>query len=303
MIKLFEDLKNLNMIDRSFFMDGGRMEKLKQITMTPNSRIEVSKILPHKFTTVMEKLSEDDVAAIVIRAHKRQLLFVTKDERIGRVMNGYYNYNYYVVMSDYAYTNCNSHDYRKITSYNTEAPTKTQISRTVKDFYEKVAPEGTKKSWDALIIYRDEQVNDLRQKRAEMNKNRVYVPSDGRKYNDFIDNLERAFQERAVKYVDAHRPNIQNANEFREFIQNVTKLDKIKYKGNIYRYDGSSINMSRKGDSHIIFKAINNDKHEVSPQSIYVFIDFKGITPYIVDIRASEYRYTDAYDSDVISIE
>ena len=303
MIKLFEDLKNLNMIDRSFFMDGGRMEKLKQITMTPNSRIEVSKILPHKFTTVMEKLSEDDVAAIVIRAHKRQLLFVTKDARIGRVMNGYYNYNYYVVMSDYAYTNCNSHDYRKITSYNTEAPAKTQISRTVKDFYERVAPEGTKKSWDALIIYRDEQVNDLRQKRAEMNQNRVYVPSDGRKYRDFIDNLESAFQERAVKYVDAHRPNIQNAEELKQLMMKVSKLDKIKYKGNIYTYSDSRVSLTNRGTSYIQYVATNDDRGRVNPQVIYVILTFKGIMPQIVDVRASEYRYTSYDSSDVQSIE
>ena len=303
MIKLFEDLKNLNMIDRSFFMDGGRMEKLKQITMTPDSRIEVSKILPHKFTTVMEKLSEDDVAAIVIRAHKRQLLFVTKDERIGRVMNGYYNYNYYVVMSDYAYTNCNSHDYRKQTSYNTEAPAKTQISRTVKDFYERVAPEGTKKSWDALIIYRDEQVNDLRQKRAEMNKNRVYVPSDGRKYSDFIDNLESAFQERAVKYIDAHRPNIQNAEELKQLMMKVSKLDKIKYKGNIYTYTDSRVSLTNRGTSYIQYVATNDDRGRVNPQVIYVILTFKGIMPQIVDVRASEYRYTSYDSSDVQSIE
>ena len=303
MIKLFEDLKNLNMIDRSFFMDGGRMEKLKQITMTPNSRIEVSKILPHKFTTVMEKLSEDDVAAIVIRAHKRQLLFVTKDARIGKVMNGYYNYNYYVVMSDYAYTNCNSHDYRKTTSYNTEAPAKTQISRTVKDFYDRVAPEGTKKSWDALIIYRDEQVNDLRQKRAEMNKNRVYVPSDGRKYSDFIDNLESAFQERAVKYIDAHRPNIQNAEELKQLMMKVSKLDKIKYKGNIYTYSDSQASLTNRYSSYVRYVANNDDREIVNPQVIYVMLTFKGIMPQIVDVRASEYRYTNYDNSDVISMD
>ena len=159
---LLENLGNLNRIDKSLLLynnNRSRNEKpimyLGDSGITENSRVEIDRISPHNFTTLMEKLDTDSsIGAIVVRAHGRQLCLVTKLKLYTKS-----SYDYFLKFSEYSLQQLKMNDFYSWSGliYNDRmAPIKTAISRCVKSFYDNIAPEGTKKKWDTVIIYKDE---------------------------------------------------------------------------------------------------------------------------------------------------
>lgn len=288
MINLFEDFKNLNIIDRSFFELGRRYYKVNMgnnMPITPESKIVVSKVEPHKFSTILELLNNnDDIAGVVVRAHNRQLIFVTADRNTIRSMGGGYS-NYFAILSYNAYKNYNDHGYDRVIRTDAEAPIKTAISRTVKSFYDKAAPT-VKKKWDILIIYKDENVEDKRNQRSERQQGRVLTPKD-EGYDTYIDNLNTAFQKRAEEYIDSIRPNTTNVNELKEYLLSRLKINKIKFKGKTYVLHNTDMGYP----TSLFAYRLENNNSDNEATLIYIKIELKGLKPEIVDVRVTPDRY------------
>lgn len=288
MINLFEDFKNLNIIDRSFLELGRRYNKVNMgnnMPITPESEIVVSRVEPHKFSTILELLNNnDDIAGVVVRAHNRQLIFVTANRNTIRNMGGGYS-NYLGVLSYNAYKNYNDHGYDRLIRTDAEAPIKTAISRTVKSFYDKMA-STVKKKWDVLIIYKDKNVEDKRNQRSEYQSGRVLTPKEAG-YDEYINKLNAAFQKRAEAYIDSLRPNTTNANELKEFLLSRLKINKIKFKGKTYVLYNTDMGYP---ESLFCYKLENNNSDNEATL-IYVKIELKGLKPEIIDVRVTPDRY------------
>ena len=284
MMELFEDYKNLNMIDRTLLIGNNYKNeeiKLQDLPITPNSEIYIDKVSPHNFTKVMEILDSDEsIGAIVVRAHNRQLLMVTKDRQIIRRLNlGYDNYG--LILTKFAYSNYNNHYTSRFIHSDREAPIKTAISRTVKAFYEK-APEGTKKKWDILVIKKDPNVAQQREDRKTAQAGRVLVPSD-KNYDDFIKQLNWNFGQRVEKYINSKRINTNNIEEIGEYLMNSSKLDKIKVKGVTYVKTDAEFNVGNKDRlSYILYASDELKSAGENKYRLYVFFRFDGFKPVFV---------------------
>lgn len=281
MMELFEDFKNLNMIDRTLLISNRYDDEiidLKDTTITPNSEIYIDKVTPHNFTRVMEMLNEDEtIGAIVVRAHNRQLMLVSKDNSFRRKYNiGYHDY--FVVLSKIAYNNYNSHYASRFIHSDKEAPIKTAISRTVKSFYDK-APEGTKKKWDILVIKKDPNVKQQREDRKNAQAGRVLVPSD-KNYKDFINQLNWEFGKRAEKFINDRRVNTNNIQEIGEYLMNTSKLDKIKVRGVTYTKVDDDFRVGNKDAiSYILYASDELKEKGEEKYRLYVFFRFDGFKP------------------------
>lgn len=289
MMKLFEDYKNLNMIDRSFL---NRYDNMNRSIITPNSKIEVNSVSPHRFTTVMEILKQPDVAAVIVRAHNRQLLFVTAKREIVRSATGFHH-DYGAILSDYARRNLNNYGYGTQTATDSEAAIKTIISRFVKVFYEK-APEGTRKKWDILVIYKDPDVEDIRTTRQDRKEDIVLTPKD-KGYEEYIYKLNTAFRERAKNFIDSRRPDLHSTEDFKQFILNNVKLDRLKFNGEIYKFDDEQLSIDKDSYSYLKYIDERNNK-----KVLYVMLEFNGIIPTVKEIRISPYRYGSIRDTQVL---
>lgn len=294
MIKLFEDYKNLNMIDRSFLMPRRRNNtvSLQDINVTPNSKVVINPIEPHKFSTIIDiyESQKDQIAMIIVRAHNRQLLAVYPVGRdsIGRQMNSYSYKDFVIQFTPFAYQKCQMHYwYSEQEATDSVAMVKTMISRTVKRFYELVAPEGTTKKWDCIFVYNDPDVQNQRQKRHLSQINRVLTPSDP-DYDRYIRSLQDMFRTRAQKWIDDHRIDAKNATDIKKLLKGI-KNDRIKFRGEIYNM--ISRDMGKYPNFELVY-GINDDGNidEKHPYYIIIELVFQGLKPTIKRIvGASNY--------------
>ena len=114
-----------------------------------------------------------------------------------------------------------------------EAQAKTAVSRCVKAFFDK-APEGTRKKWDALIIYKDPSVGEKRANRIENKKDAVPTPSQKIAYNDYIEKLNAEFRDRCRNYLDTVRQDTTNKKEVIDYLMNRSNIQKLKFRGSTY---------------------------------------------------------------------
>lgn len=293
MINLFEDYKNLNMLDRSFFIDNyNNSVNFRGSEMSPESKIVVSNVSPHRFSSIMDIINNnEDIAAIVVRAHNRQLLLISKNNSVKSIYGYRYN-NYVAVFSANAYDNYNDHGYSKLLRIDSEAQVKTLISRTVKAFYEK-APEGVKKKWDILIVYKDENVNKKMIDRKNAKQDRVITPHE-KGYSEYIERLQNLFQQRAEIYIDSRRINTTNSEEIKKYLMSKIKIEKLKFKGNTYRAYEQSFNYP-----YGKFRYVSEDD-TVEPRIISISVEFEGLKLKIKEIRTSNNRWDSFRDMNVL---
>ena len=285
MIKLFEDYKNLNMIDRSFLMPtrGSNTVSLEDINVTPNSKVVINPIEPHKFSTIIDiyESQKDQIAMIIVRAHNRQLLAVYPVGRdsIGRQMISYSYKDFVIKFTPFAYQKCQmNYWYSEQEVTDSVATVKTMISRTVKRFYELVAPEGTTKKWDCIFVYNDPDVQNQRQKRRSSQINRVLTPSDP-DYDRYIRSLQDMFRIRAQKWIDDHRIDAKNATDIKKLLKGI-KNDRIKFRGAIYNM--TSRDMGKYPNFELAY-SIDDDGNidEKHPYYIIIELVFQGLKPTI----------------------
>ena len=285
MIKLFEDYKNLNMIDRSFLMPIRRNNtvSLQDINVTPNSKVVINPIEPHKFSTIIDiyESQKDQIAMIIVRAHNRQLLAVYPVGRdsIGRRMNSYSYKDFVIQFTPFAYQKCQMHYwYSEQETTDSVVTVKTMISRTVKRFYDLVAPEGTTKKWDCIFVYNDPDVQNQRQKRRSSQINRVLTPSDP-DYDRYIRSLQDMFRIRAQKWIDDHRMDAKNATDIKKLLKGI-KNDRIKFRGEIYNM--TSRDMGKYPNFELVY-SIDDDENidEKHPYCIIIELVFQGLKPTI----------------------
>lgn len=300
---LLEDLGNLNRIDKSLVLFNDQRSKqlmyLGATGITENSRVEVDRITPHNFTTLMTKLDEDNsIGAIVVRAHGRQLCLVSKLQLYAQ-----HNYQYFLKFSNYAIDKLDMRGYYSYSGFlknDRMAPIKTAISRCVKAFYDNVAPEGTRKNWDTVIIYKDETVQGTLDKRRKQKQGIIPTPHD-ENYGDFINNLKNSFNQKCQEYLDKVRVNSTNAEEIVNYLMNRKSVEKFKFNGcNYEKYDSD---YARVGQTfNVTYKRIESGRNidnQVNPLRIRLVFDWNGYVPYVENVlyTNSSYIYSDdAYE-------
>ena len=282
MMKLFEDYKNLNILDRTLLHKyrGGEVIPLKNAPITPNSEIYIERVTPHNFTNAMSMLEDESIAALVFRAHNKQLIMVTKNSELIKKY-GYYN-EYMAVLTNYAYQKCNDHYGTQFIRSDREAPIKTAVSRIIKTFYDK-APEGTKKKWDVLVVKVDPNVEQLQMNRANAQQGSVPTPSDAG-YDRFIEKLNNDFQQRAKEFIDSRRPDHQNINDIAQMMTTQTKWNKIKVRGIVYQLYDTQIYIGNDENnmSYLQYRAIDGLNVPDKQRQLYVFFRFQGFTPVFI---------------------
>lgn len=295
MIKLFEDYKNLNMIDRSFLIPvrGQNTVSLQGMPVTPNSKVVINPIEPHKFSTIMDiyESQKDQIAMIIVRAHNRQLLAIyprTRRNSVGAEIHSYTYKQFGIKFTPYAYQKCKMSEwYSEQESTDSVATVKTIISRTVKRFYELVAPEGTTKKWDCIFVYNDPAVEQQRQNRRSSQINRVLTPSDPN-YDRYIRSLQDMFRTRAQKWIDDHRIDAKNATDIKKLLKGI-KNDRIKFRGEIYNM--TSRDMGSYPNFELVYRMNEGGNvDEKHPYCIIIELEFQGLKPTIKRIvGASSY--------------
>ena len=298
---LLEDLGNLNRIDKSLILYNNSRNNGKTPIMflgdsvvTEKSRIEIDRITPHNFTTLMEKLDTDNsIAAIVVRAHGRQLCLVTKMKLYTKS-----SYEYFLRFSEYSLHQLKMNDFYSWTGFiynDRPAPIKTAISRCVKSFYDNIAPEGTKKKWDTVIIYKDETVNDKINDRK--NAKQGMIPNPGEEgYDDFISKLRTDFEKKCKEYIDKVRQNTTNKQEISEYLMTHAKVNAFKF--NNYTYNWEDEDYARVGRKFTV-TYIRNDfdngqDYDVAPRKMKLRFNWKGFVPYLEEVLFTNdsYRYS-----------
>jgi len=296
---LLEDLGNLNRIDKSLLLYNdrngeGHPMNLGATGITEKSRIEVNRITPHNFTTLMGMLDDDDsIGAIVVRAHGRQLCLVTKLHLYSRQ-----SYVYFLKFSDYAMQRVKMTDYYTYSGFlknDRPAPIKTAISRCVKGFYDNIAPEGTRKNWDTVIIYKDETVDNTRNKRAESQKGMIKNPGENG-YEEFEAELKNQFKERCRDYLDKVRPDTTNKQQIIDYLMNRANIDKFKFNGYTYNLEDGDYGKVGNRFREIYVRQVfdNGADYDKAPRKIRLTFNWKGYVPYIDYIEYSNdvYRYS-----------
>lgn len=281
MMKLFEDYKNLNILDRSLFNTyrNGDTFQMQGSPITPDSEIYIEKVTPHNFTTAMAMLNDMSIACLVFRAHNRQMIMVTKNHDLIRKY-GYYS-DYMAVLTNYAYNKCNEHYGNNIIRSDKEAPIKTAVSRTIKAFYEK-APEGIRKQWDVLVVKVDPNAGQKQMSRAQSKDGRVPVPSD-KDYDGYMEMLRAGFEERVGQFIDSRRPDHQSIDDIANFMLNNKKFNTIKVRGIVYKLIDSSIHINSDGEdnsmSYFVYRTTDATNTPEKAYNLYVFFRFNGFKP------------------------
>ena len=290
---LKEDYENLNRLDSSFFNNesGRKVIKLEHASITPKSKVVIDKIVPHTFTHVLELLDtqESEIGAIIIRAHKRQLCLLTKDLNAFDFSSSW-NKKYGAIFSDYAYdtVGVKRYYYNRLWTFESGNQLKTAMSRCVKTFYDDIAGEGVRKSWDAIIIYKDPEVFNLRNQRTDSRKGIVPLPGE-KNYSDYVDKLKSQFHLRCAEFLDERRPNTTNKQEIYNFLKNDRTLDNLKFKNINYAKWGSDMNNIGNGSKFYVYykrdlsskekEAIGYEALEHIPEFLKIIFVWKGLTP------------------------
>lgn len=223
-----EDYKNLNIIDRSLIEE----LNLKEAEyISPESEVIVDKVRePHSFNTIMDIVKQDDVACVIFRASRRQLMLIAYD--INKDFKKLNNTRFYVRFSDYAYDNIQEIDrYQQSNVLDSESVVKTMISSAFLGFYGD--DQTAKKVWDILVVKVNSK-KDLRTKREESQRNAIPTPSEKEKYANYLEGAKIALKYRLERYIEQKLPNIKSKQEAIDFFNNDINIKKIKINQKIF---------------------------------------------------------------------
>lgn len=252
---LLEDMNELHKIDNTILSKfvssssrAGRPNDLSNLNnyfgISNNSKIYVDTLKRtengrsiHTWKYVTEViLQKPEVAGVIVRSNKRQLLCILK-------RNGHYT----LYGSDYA-EELPAYRDTGLSSYGTDTSSlisvRNKMAALVKGFIE--AHPKAKKNWDIMIIMKDNTIQDLQRKRIETKKDVELKPNE-KGYSEYIKNLKDNLAVRLEKYVNDKMKNVQTLDELRDYINADSGIfvKKIKILGLIYELDDMSSNISR----------------------------------------------------------
>lgn len=255
---LLEDLKELHKIDMSilkkFMIDAAYTsapmnEKVKKVLdyykITSDSKIYVEPLKApggsgekrHTWKYATEQiLMNDDVAGIVLRSNKRQLMGIFKK-------NGYF----YYAFSDMVYNLENSSDYYEssVSSTGSLTSVRNKMAKVVKSFLETYP--NAKKNWDIIVINKDTSFDEKRTSRFNARKGMEYKPQDKENYENYIKNLKSNLADRLVAYINKKIPDTSTQEQLDALFKGASDIfvKKIKIVGFIYELVDTSSDISR----------------------------------------------------------
>lgn len=296
---LKEDYGNLNVLDRSLLLyndskndnndDGEIMLKsikkpvnLKNTGISPNSKIEIDPVKPHSIKTIIEILDKHDVSALVFRINHKQICLITSFESLYNTFQT--GTDIFVKPSAYASINLNFGNNTNTYSFN-ENTLKRKLSELIKIFQEKFNLEK-KPKWDLLVIYKDPEIVNKWVQRDKAKKGYIPTPKEKEKYKVFLLDFQSALNEKRKKWVESHRKDAQNINELKKLLYQQCNIEKIKFKGNIYKMQDYGKSFLYTNDEQYIKYVYENGKIPV--QSLLIKYKTIGLNIKILGIYYSE---------------
>lgn len=298
MDKLYESWGNLARIDRTLL--GSKNKSTESFNhengIGPNSQIVLKNIRPHNFTNLMRAIDEEEnLGMAVVRCHRKQVVAICKDgSAFGRRWN-----NYSIRLTDMAWEDFGYKlrqprgEYGKQISVDNAARVKTYISEIVKDYYlySSKSDASVKPQWDVLFVYKDPANVDIQKNRIKSREGMVPVPHD-KEYNDYLRKLKEGWADKCKEYIRNHMKDYQNAQDLFNDMLDKGLIPEIKYKGVNYKFERNSTevgkNSDRASDNYLEYRAINPHAH---PGELYIVLGYKGLIPYIKELRVSPDRY------------
>lgn len=303
-LELYEARGNLDKINSSILLNN----KLKLTAVSPNSEVYVDKLRNgqniHTWANVTDNIvMQPNVAFVVVRSNKRQLLLISHNKDIvgdeGRYM---------LVWSDIAMAIDSISELTNgrdmiLTSNNINVQHK--MWKTVDEY---VNNTKGRKNWDIIVVKVDETLPKTRENRKNAKMNREIKPSEGRgEYASYISKLQVDLQTRLKKYSESKLTNIQDENQFRDFINSSAETlfpKKIKIANTIYNYSRTEHEVAHRGNNPevVIYSvyAMDNYNTDLSQLKYLVYkiliSSMKKINIENVYFSASEYSMSKTYD-------
>lgn len=303
---LQEDYRNLNMIDRSIV----RYIQLNKpdLNLSIDSEVLIDKVydinnegkkVNHTFTKVIDILDQDDVAAIVFRASRKQLCLIGKEDLHKALLNNAYG-DYVVIFSLFGFdiiNQVNSSYNQRILSVN-ETKLRYIIENLFKSAYDKEYVGN--KVWDILVIKKDNK-EELRQQRKKSQKGMIYSPSiKNAKLNDAYkaqtDIMIYQLSERLKKYKDKKMNNFNFPQDVMNIFINDKKMNRIKYKDRIYvlkNRETSDGGRLLKLNYEYDYQTYGDGNVPPDERILSIEIKYDGIYPTVDKVYLNEYAWYD----------
>ena len=303
---LKEDYGNLNMLDRSLLFYNDYKENndemmlksikkpvnLKNTGISPNSKIEIDPVKPHSVKTIIEILNKYDVSALVFRINHKQICLITSFESLYNTSQS--GIDIFVKPSAFASINLDFGNYNTNAYSFTTNTLKRKLSELVKIFQEKFNLEK-KPKWDLLVIYKDPEIINKWVQRDESRKGYIPTPKEKEKYRVFLLDFQNALNEKRKKWVESHRKDAQNIDELKELLYKQCNIEKIKFKGNIYKMQDYGKSFLYTNNEQYLKYVSENEKIPV--QSLLIKYKVIGLNIKILGIYYSE-KYSSNYLDD-----
>lgn len=252
---LNESFGNLDKLDKSFF-DGKISIKGTLNNISPNSEVYVDKLRPiegseesrHTWKYLTDVLLQDkDVAFVIVRSNKRQLLLLSANRRVVPSVgtDGFYlkwsdlGYNLKSEQYDVAANNPNS----EMTTSN-GVSVRNKICKTVETFINSNA--NARKNWDVIVVKADYNISNIQDERQKSRENMEVKPSNASysQYVKYISNLKNDLATRLVAYSESKLKNITSENDLKDVLNKRTSffVPKIKIFNTIWQlYDTNTM--------------------------------------------------------------
>ena len=252
---LLEDLNELNKINRSILksiafsyndkpMDIDKI--MSRYGISNNSKVYINTLKDkvdgksiHTWKHVTDVILADaNVAGVILRSNKRQLLGIFKNKN-----NSRYILYPSEILRDIPkfYDTIGISDGQETSS---DVSVRNKMAGVVKLFIETYP--NAKKNWDILVISKDTSAEEKRAPRATSREGREVKPSE-KYYSDYIESLKKNLKLRLEKYINSKIPNIENKEVLKQFLaeKNTLWVRKLKIFNTVYvledvdRYDTS----------------------------------------------------------------
>ena len=293
-LELYESRGNLDKINSSIYTDGGF--DLKEV-VSPNSEVYIDKLrdnpsVNHTWAHVIDDiLLQDDVAFVVVRSSKRQLVGISHNKKVT------HSSSYMFVWTDIA---LNIPDIRtKVANEKKTVTTQSNLNaynkmcNTVRGFID--ATHG-RRNWDIIVVKVDKTLEKLRSDRKESRKNMEYKPTDKGNYNNYISNLKSDLVKRLEAYSDSKLVNIQSEKDFKELLNGGVAIYPKKIKLGNYIYTRSDI-------------SVNSDMNREFKNSVNLLISFTlrdrsemSLPDYFPKVIRYNLRITSAKDAKITDV-
>lgn len=295
-LELYEARGNLDKINSSILLNTKFNFKN---AISPESDVYVDKLRGEKGTHTWANVTDNivmqpDVAFVVVRSNKRQLLLISHNEKITND-----NGKYLLVWSDIAMSVDSISELTNdrdmiITSSNINVQSK--MWKTVENY---INATNGRKNWDIIVVKIDKNLEPKREERKKAKQGVEIKPSDKNNYSNYINRLKDNLTLRLKQFSESKLFNIQSEEDFRNLVSNEDAglfPKKIKIANIVYKY--YSLNNTR---------TVSNDSGNniVRIQVIYVINDYRSDLTnlvksivYTLEIRAAhDVKITDVYFS------